>query len=110
MGEQKSRRHVFRLGGSERLTQQNITPLAAYLAEKTRSGECTLQAFLEEIEPLNGSWLYKTQDGTHAIKLQVTITDNDGTKAWTPEAMWVDLDVPMYSIETHDGVLSFARS
>ena len=81
MGEQKSRRHVFRLGGSERLPQQNITPLAAYLAETRRSGEYTLQAFLEEIEPLNGSWLYKTQGGTHAIKFQVTITDNDGTKA-----------------------------
>ena len=82
MGEQKSRRHVFRLGGSERLSQQNITPLAAYLAETRRSGEYTLQAFLEEIEPLKGSWLYKQkQDGTHAIKLQVTITDNDGTKA-----------------------------
>ena len=83
MDEQKSRRHVFRLGGSKRLPQQNIiTPLAAYLAETTRSGEYTLQAFLEEIEPLNGSWLYKQkQDGTHAIKLQVTITDNDGTKA-----------------------------
>ena len=80
MGEQKSRRHVFRLGGSERLPQQNITPLAAYLAETRRSGEYTLQAFLEEIEPLKGSWLYK-KDGTHAIKLQVTITDNDGTKA-----------------------------
>ena len=51
------------------------------MAETGRSGEYTLQAFLEEIEPLNGSWLYKTQDGTHAIKLQVTITDNDGTKA-----------------------------
>ena len=82
MGEQKSRRHVFRFSGSERLPQQNITPLAAYLAETRRSGEYTLQAFLEEIEPLNGSWLYKQkQDGTHAIKLQVTITDNDGTKA-----------------------------
>ena len=82
MGEQKSRRHVVRLGVSERLPQQNITPLAAYLAETTRSGEYTLQAFLEEIEPLNGSWLYKTQDGTHAIKFQVTITDNDGMKAF----------------------------
>ena len=82
MGEQKPKRHVFRLGASERLPQHNLTSLAAYLAKAGRSGEQTLRGFLEEIKPLNGSWFYKQkQDGTHAIKLQVTITDNDGMKA-----------------------------
>jgi hypothetical protein len=76
------RRRVFQLSTSERQGQLTSLPGFNAAMKAGRVGEYKLQGVLEEIEPLKGSWLYKQkQDGTHAIKLVVTIVDSDGTKA-----------------------------
>ena len=76
------RRRVFQLSTSERQGQLTSLPGFNAAMKAGRVGEYKLQGVLEEIEPLKGSWLYKQkQDGTHAIRLVVTIADSDGTKA-----------------------------